>query len=38
MSHRLTVRSVIAAALAFCSAAASAAQPVASVPELDLSR
>ena len=38
MSHRLTVRGVIAAALAFCSAAASAAQPVASVPELDLSR
>jgi Bacterial lipocalin len=38
MSHRLTVRGVIAAALAFCSAAASAAQPVASVPELDLLR
>ena len=38
MSHRLTVRGVIAAALAFCSAAASAAQPVASVLELDLSR
>lgn len=38
MSHRLMMRGVIAAALAFCSAAASAAQPVASVPELDLSR
>ena len=38
MSHRLTVRGVIAAALAFCSAAASAVQPVASEPELDLSR
>ena len=38
MIHRLTVRGVIVSALAFCSAAASAAQPVASVPELDLSR
>ena len=38
MSRRWVMRGVITASLAFCSAAASAVQPVASVPELDLSR